>query len=316
VEITEVRVKLVSPGSDKLRAFCSITIDNSFVIRDLKIIEGAKGPFVAMPSRKLMTRCPRCGGKNHHRAAYCNGCGIRLPEERGRQSLAARARLHADIAHPINPQCRDLIQRFVLAAFEDELSRSREPGYRPAVLDDFDDDYIHEEADGGKEDVRGRPAATPALESSAWTETHPRAEEAAEPPYRRGAGDLEKGLRERAMPAQERYRAPEGRSQGPGRERPAIRPIREVRSARERRGSRESEREERPPLPGGREPWRAGEEPQAGRGRPAERGEMPGTDRFGFLRPEAPRDPLRQERRLPEEVESEPDDNFGAGLFS
>ena len=42
VEITEVRVKLVNVKNDKLRAFCSITVDNDFVIRDLKVIEGAK----------------------------------------------------------------------------------------------------------------------------------------------------------------------------------------------------------------------------------------------------------------------------------
>ena len=61
MEITEVRIKLTSANNDKLRAFCSITLDNDFVIRDLKVIEGAKGPFVAMPSRKLTERCPRCG---------------------------------------------------------------------------------------------------------------------------------------------------------------------------------------------------------------------------------------------------------------
>ena len=72
MEITEVRVKLVTGKNDKLRAFCSITIDNDFVVRDLKVIDGVKGPFVAMPSRKIMERCSRCNGKNHYRAHYCN----------------------------------------------------------------------------------------------------------------------------------------------------------------------------------------------------------------------------------------------------
>ena len=58
MEITEVRIKLMEEASERLQAFCSITFDNSFVIRDLKIIDGANGPFVAMPSRKLTAHCP------------------------------------------------------------------------------------------------------------------------------------------------------------------------------------------------------------------------------------------------------------------
>ena len=61
MEITEVRIKLMEDSEDRLRAFCSITFDHSFVVRDLKIIEGANGPFVAMPSRKMSARCGRCG---------------------------------------------------------------------------------------------------------------------------------------------------------------------------------------------------------------------------------------------------------------
>ena len=48
--ITEVRIKLVEENNERLMAFCSVTLDNAFVIRDLKIIEGTKGLFVAMPS--------------------------------------------------------------------------------------------------------------------------------------------------------------------------------------------------------------------------------------------------------------------------
>ena len=75
MEITEVRIKLVGEKQDKLKAFCSITFDDSFVIRDLKIIEGSKGLFVAMPSRKLTFRCDRCGNKNPVRSNYCADCG-------------------------------------------------------------------------------------------------------------------------------------------------------------------------------------------------------------------------------------------------
>ena len=69
MEITEVRVKLMNDPNDRLLGFCSVTLDGSFVIRDLKIIQGGKGPFVAMPSRRLMDRCPGCHQKNHLRAS-------------------------------------------------------------------------------------------------------------------------------------------------------------------------------------------------------------------------------------------------------
>ena len=82
VQITEVRIKLMEESGERLQAFCSITFDDCFVIRDLKIIEGGNGPFVAMPSRKLTAHCPQCGCKNHLKAAYCNQCGLRLKDDR------------------------------------------------------------------------------------------------------------------------------------------------------------------------------------------------------------------------------------------
>ena len=102
MEITEVRVKLMDEPGERLQAFCSITFDDAFVVRDLKIIEGATGPFVAMPSRKLTAHCPQCGCKNHLRAAHCNQCGGRLKEPPAAKDDDGRAKLYADIAHPIN----------------------------------------------------------------------------------------------------------------------------------------------------------------------------------------------------------------------
>ncbi len=81
MDITEIRIKLMEDSEDRLRAFCSITIDNCFVVRDLKIIDGSNGPFVAMPSRKLTGHCHRCNHKNHLRAAYCNHCGVKLQSD-------------------------------------------------------------------------------------------------------------------------------------------------------------------------------------------------------------------------------------------
>lgn len=135
MEITEVRVKLMDESGERLQAFCSITFDDAFVVRDLKIIEGATGPFVAMPSRKLTAHCSQCGSKNHLRAAFCNQCGARQREQPTGKDDEGRAKLYADIAHPINSNCREMIQQRVIQAFEDERSRSKLPGYVPSYED-------------------------------------------------------------------------------------------------------------------------------------------------------------------------------------
>jgi stage V sporulation protein G len=140
MEISEVRVKMVANKDDRLKAFCSMTLDNSFVIRDIKIIEGTGGLFVAMPSRKMSDHCNQCGGKNHLRAKFCNNCGGSLPEDRARHDIKGRMKLHADIAHPINAECRKTIQETIVVAFEKELARSMEPDYKPVDLDEPDYD--------------------------------------------------------------------------------------------------------------------------------------------------------------------------------
>jgi len=140
MRISEVRVKLVRNRDARLKAFCSITLDGAFVVRDLKVIEGIDGYFVAMPSRKMSDHCPKCGGKNHLRARFCNGCGAALAENRMRKDGKGRLKLHADIAHPINTKCRQGIQQRVVAAFKEELERSQLPGYKPVDMDEPDDD--------------------------------------------------------------------------------------------------------------------------------------------------------------------------------
>ena len=114
MEITEVRIKLMESAEDRLRGFCSITFDDCFVVRDLKIIEGNNGPFVAMPSRKLTSNCFKCRSKNHLRANYCNHCGNRLKNENIQHDTGGRAKLYADIAHPVNAACREMIQNLSL----------------------------------------------------------------------------------------------------------------------------------------------------------------------------------------------------------
>jgi stage V sporulation protein G len=140
VVITEVRIKLVEENNERLQAFCSVTFDNAFVVRDLKIIEGTKGSFVAMPSRKLTDRCPGCGCKNHLRARYCNSCGYKLDESRAVRDADGRAKLHADIAHPINSACREVIQSAVIKAYAEERERAKQPGY-VCTYDDYDSDF-------------------------------------------------------------------------------------------------------------------------------------------------------------------------------
>lgn len=121
MEITDVKVKLVEGEEDRLRASCTITIDGEFVIRDVKVIEGSNGLFVAMPSRKLTDHCPKCRHKNHLRARYCNSCGTKLNENRATRNDDRPIQLHAEIAHPINSECRERIQSGVLSAFLEEV---------------------------------------------------------------------------------------------------------------------------------------------------------------------------------------------------
>lgn len=139
MEITEVRIKLMEDAGERLQGFCSITFDDCFVVRDLKIIGGASGPFVAMPSRKLTAHCPQCGCKNHLRASYCNQCGGRLKEDRAGKDDDGRAKLYADIAHPINSACREMIQERVILAYREEQERAKLPGY-VSSYDDFDEE--------------------------------------------------------------------------------------------------------------------------------------------------------------------------------
>lgn len=121
MKITEIRVKMVADSAERLRAFCSVTFDDAFVVRDLKVIEGDEGPFVAMPSRKLCDRCTRCGEKNHLRSKFCNECGQRMNPARAPRDPEGRIKLYADVAHPINVECREELQASIIEAYQQEL---------------------------------------------------------------------------------------------------------------------------------------------------------------------------------------------------
>lgn len=85
MQITDVRIRKVEKEG-KMKAVVSITIDEEFVVHDIKIIEGEKGLFIAMPSRKA------ADGE------------------------------YRDIAHPINSDTRDRIQRLILDKYEETLA--------------------------------------------------------------------------------------------------------------------------------------------------------------------------------------------------
>ena len=81
MQITDVRIRKVAKEG-KMKAVASITIDNEFVVHDIKVIEGEKGLFIAMPSRKA------ADGE------------------------------YRDIAHPINSDTRNMIQTLILEQYE------------------------------------------------------------------------------------------------------------------------------------------------------------------------------------------------------
>lgn len=85
MNITDVRVRKVAKEG-KMKAVVSITIDDEFVVHDIKVIEGEKGLFIAMPSRK------------------------------------ATDGEYRDIAHPINSVTRDRIQKMILDKYQDVMN--------------------------------------------------------------------------------------------------------------------------------------------------------------------------------------------------
>ena len=125
MEINEIRVFLKEGQDRKLKAYATLTFDKAFVVRNVKVIEGTKGLFVAMPSRRMKESCPKCNFKNAVRSKYCNQCGSALPQYVEPKPVtpadsSQRQSEHRDIAHPITSDFREYIQKKVLAAYEEE----------------------------------------------------------------------------------------------------------------------------------------------------------------------------------------------------
>lgn len=137
MEITEIRVHLKDNAKSKLRAFVTLTFDNQFVIRDLKIIDGKKGLFVAMPSIKVMESCPSCGKKNPLRNRYCGNCGASLDHWKKLENNPELEE-HRDIAHPINTQMRDYLQSKVMEAYNAEVVRAQGSDHQAPVASELD----------------------------------------------------------------------------------------------------------------------------------------------------------------------------------
>ncbi|MBU4252086.1 MAG: SpoVG family protein [Candidatus Omnitrophica bacterium] len=126
MEITEVRIILKDSQDKKLKAYATVTFDNVFVVRDIKVIEGGTGLFIAMPSRKVKHACPKCAFKNELRSKYCNQCAVLLPVEinpqRAEEIPGSQAE-HRDIAHPITQSFREYLQKKVLEVYAQEKAK-------------------------------------------------------------------------------------------------------------------------------------------------------------------------------------------------
>ena len=124
MEITEVRIFLKESPDKKLKAYATVTFENAFVVRNIKVIEGGSGLFIAMPSRKLKSSCPKCNFRNELRSKFCNQCGGQLPAVTRPAGEGESAQSeHRDIAHPITQTFRDYLQKKVLDAHAAELGK-------------------------------------------------------------------------------------------------------------------------------------------------------------------------------------------------
>ena len=128
MEITEIRIYPKEYGrDDKLKAFATITIDNAFVIRDLKIISGKNGLFIAMPSTKTTAACPSCARKNPIRNRFCGYCGANIEAEMHEVQKTSREN-NRDIAHPINSEAREYLHSRIMAEYYKVKSRDYSEG--------------------------------------------------------------------------------------------------------------------------------------------------------------------------------------------
>ena len=121
MEITEIRIFPKEGQDKKLRAYTTVTFDNAFVVRNIKIIQGSSGFFIAMPSRKMKYLCPKCNFKNEVGSKFCNQCGASIGTGQQPISSTNAKTEHRDIAHPITQEFRVYLQTKILEAYEREI---------------------------------------------------------------------------------------------------------------------------------------------------------------------------------------------------
>ncbi len=129
MQITDIRITLAGrPERGRLRAFCSVTFDDQLAIHDIRIIQGDRQLFMAMPSRPLRIRCPGCLARNDlsWKRDWCLRCGRLLPKQ-DPVLRCGRWQPFLDIVHPVNQKTRLWLQEQILAAY-------REEEYRESVL--------------------------------------------------------------------------------------------------------------------------------------------------------------------------------------
>lgn len=120
MEITEIRIFSKEGQDKKLRAYVTVTFDNVFVVRNIKVIQGSHALFIAMPSRKVKNACPRCHFRNEVGSRFCNHCGAALPPGTDQQKTPDAKTEHRDIAHPITQEFREHLQTKILEAYQKE----------------------------------------------------------------------------------------------------------------------------------------------------------------------------------------------------
>lgn len=120
MEITEIRVFPKEGQDKKLKAYTTVTLDNCFVVRNIKVIQGSTALFIAMPSRKMKAPCTKCNFKNEVGSKYCNQCGSNLPIKEHVDPADAKME-HRDIAHPITQKFREYLQSKILEAYQKEV---------------------------------------------------------------------------------------------------------------------------------------------------------------------------------------------------
>ncbi len=149
MEITEVRISLREHEGKRLKAYATVTFDNSFVVRNIKVIQGNNTLFVAMPARKMKQFCPRCGKKVEMDSRYCSNCGAQIPPPK--ESDANRQSIHQDLAHPINQQFRDYLQSKVLDAYYQKKNEQPEGSQEQATQEPEQEQQQEEENTEEKE---------------------------------------------------------------------------------------------------------------------------------------------------------------------